>query len=153
MGMISAAEHLTQAVKTFNIAYKDTALWGTYFVGERMKLEEMCWQIQYQWKRLYSEIANNEIKLGKNNLMTKLISQREGSANNANSIASDVLRFGRRVSLEEWQSKMAQVNSDKIHSMAEKYIWDQCPCVSAIGPIEELPLYDDLRMKMSWIRY
>ncbi len=152
-GLVSASDHLTQAVKPFNLAYKDTALWGVYFIGERMKLADMCWQIQHQWKRLYLEIANNEIRFGKNNLLTKLITQRDGSASNANSIASDVLRFGRRISLEEWQSKIAQVNSDKIHQMGEKYFWDQCHAMSSLGPVEELPVYDDLRMTMSWVRY
>ena len=153
MGMISSCNQLAQSIQSFNLAYKDTALFGSYFVGERMQLEELLRQLQYQWKRLCLEVTNNEIRLGKNVLLTKYILQREGSANNANSLASDILRFGRRVTLEEWQSKIEQVNSEKIRSVASNYFWDRCPVVSALGPIENLPLYEEIRMKMTFIRY
>ncbi|OTF82589.1 Insulinase-like protein [Euroglyphus maynei] len=153
MGMVSNMDHLAQSFQSFNLKYKDTALWGSYFVGERMQLEEFVWHLQTQWRRLCIEVANNEIKLGKNILMTNLICEREGSANNANSIAADMMRFGRRITLEEWAERINRVNSAKLHSLAENYIWDRCPVVAAVGPVENLPLYEELRMKMSWIRY
>ncbi|KAI2810969.1 mitochondrial processing peptidase beta subunit [Blomia tropicalis] len=153
MGMVSSSEHLAQSFQSFNLAYRDTALWGSYVVGERMKLEELLWQLQYQYKRLCSDVTNNEIRQGKNALLTKLITQREGSVNNAHSIASEIFRFGRRLTLEEWQSKISQVNSSNIHQVCEEHIWDRCPAVSAIGPVENFPNYEEIRMKMSWMRY
>lgn len=153
MGMVSTAEHLAQSFQSFNLKYKDTALWGSYFVGERMQLENLLWELQTQWKRLCIEVANNEIRQGKNALLTKLICEREGSAKNANSIASDVLRFGRRVTLEEWAERINRVNSTKIRELCEEFIWDRCPVVAAVGPVENLPLYEEIRMKMSWFKY
>lgn len=153
IGAICARDHLAQSFQSFNLAYKDTALWGAYFVGERMKQEDLLEQLLYQWKRLCTEVTNNELGMGKNALLTKLYSQREGSIKNAASIASDILRFGRRMSLEEWQSKIRQVDSAKMHSVAENYILDRCPSVSALGPVENLPHYENIRMKMSWWRY
>lgn len=153
MGMVSSSDHLAQSFKSFNLTYKDTALWGSYFVGERMQLEEFLWHLQTQWKRLCIEIANNEIKLGKNILLTKLINDREGSTNNANSIASDVIKFGRRIPIDEWADKINKVDSKKFRNVAEEYIWDRCPVVAALGPVENLPLYEEIRMKMSWFKY
>lgn len=153
MGMISASEHLAQSFRSFNLKYKDTALFGSYFVGERMQLQELLWQLQYQWKRMVMQVANNEIQLGKNILMSKLIREREDSVRNAHSLARDVYRHGRRVTLEELHGKIKQIDSAKMHSVAENYIWDRCPSVSALGPVENLPHYEEIRMSMSWVRY
>lgn len=151
--MVSAADHLTQSFQAFNLGYKDTGLWGAYFVGERMQLEETLWQLKYQWKRLCIEVTNNELAQGKNNLLSKLVAQREGSANNANSLALDFLRYGKRVRLEDWERKIKEVDSKNVHKVAENFIWDRCPVVSGLGPVENLPLYEDIRMSMSWTRY
>lgn len=151
--MISSSDHLAQSFQSFNLKYKDTALFGSYFVGERLKLEELVWQLQYQWKRLCIQVANNELRQGKNILLTKKIKQRENSASNANNMALELLRYGRRIPLDEWEEKINRVNSEKLHNTAENYIWDRCPVVSAIGPVENLPLYENVRMGMSWTRY
>lgn len=153
MGMVSSSEHLAQSFEGFNLAYKDTSLFGSYFVGERMSLEEMLWQLQYQWKRLCKDVTNNEIKQGKNNLFSRLVQERESSAGNANSLAKDVLRYGRRISLEEWERRINEVDSKKIHQVATNYIWNRCPVVSGLGPVENLPNYEEIRMYMSWVRY
>lgn len=162
MSRISAAKNLAQSFQSFNLTYKDTALWGAYFVGQRIKQEEVMFPLMDQWKRLCVQVTNNQIRQGKNNLLTKIISQREGSISNANSIASDILLFGRRISLEEWQCKIQQVNSAKMQSVAENYIWDRCPSVSARDSrvwVSLRPFFPTngfacmLHMKMSWYRY
>src|SRR6218665_3431730 len=114
MGMICQAEHLGQSFEAFNLVYKETALFGGYLVGERMQLEELLWQYQYQWKRLCMEVTNNEIAQGKNNLMSKLIRKREGSANNARSLATEILRYGQRSTLEDWKGKIDRINAKKV---------------------------------------
>lgn len=144
---------LAQSIRSFNLAYKDTALFGTYFVGERMQLETIFDRVRGQWNRLCFEVANNEVNLGKNPLLTKLIIQREGSLRNANSLASDIFRFGRRVTLEEWKAKIDSIDSQKMRELATNYILDRCPVVSALGPVENLPLYEEIRMKMVWSSY
>jgi len=138
-----------ESFQPFNLSYRETALWGTYFVGDRMKLEPGLESILHEWRHLCKAVTNNELQKGKNALLTKLISEREGNINNANSIASDILRFGRRVTLEEWQTKINQVDKYKVHQVAENYIWDRCPAISALGPVEQLSTYDFLRMYMS----
>lgn len=153
MGMVSASEHLAQSFQSFNLKYKDTALWGSYFVGERMQLEDLLFNLQSQWKQLIKRVANNEIKMGKNILMSKLIAERGDSANNANSIATDVLRYGRRITLEEWAERINRVNANKMHSVMEEYVWDRCPAVSGLGPVENFPLYEEIRYKMSTVIY
>ena len=153
MGMISASDHLAQSFQGFNLLYRETALFGAYFVGERMQLEELLWQYTYQLKRLCVEVTTNEIALGKNNLLSKLIRQRESSVSNNKSLATEILRYGQRSTLEDWKLKIDRVSSQKFRQVAEDYIWDRCPVVSALGPCEALPLQEEIRMKMFWMRY
>jgi len=37
-------------------------------------------------------------------------------------------------------------------SVCTKYIYDQCPVVSAVGPVEQLDDYGILRGGMYWVR-
>lgn len=33
-----------------------------------------------------------------------------------------------------------------------KYIYDKCPAVAAVGPVEQLPDYNNIRSGQYWIR-
>jgi len=138
-----------QSIQPFNLAYRDTALWGTYFVGDRMKLEGGLHGLFTEWRHFCTKITNNEIQKGKNVLLNKLISQREGGVNNVNSLATDVLRYGRRVTLEELEEQIKQVDKHKVRQVSEQYIWDRDPAVSAFGPIEQLEGYEWMKMLTS----
>ena len=44
------------------------------------------------------------------------------------------------------------VTADSIKSACMKYIYDRCPAVAAVGPVENLPDYNRIRSSMYWLR-
>ena len=153
LGLCSATDNLTQSFRSFNLSYKETGLWGTYLVTERMKQEDVIWHMTYEWKRFCTEITNNELNRAKNTLITELMRRNEASNLTAHEIGNQVLNYGRRIPLDEMQSKILSINADKVRQVCNEYIWDRCPVVSAIGPIEQLDNYEILRGKTYWFRY
>lgn len=44
------------------------------------------------------------------------------------------------------------VNAQNVRDVAMKYIFDRCPAIAAVGPIENLPDYMRIRGSMYWLR-
>ena len=44
------------------------------------------------------------------------------------------------------------VDAQAVMDVCNKYIYDRCLAVSAVGPIEALPDYVELRSRQYWVR-
>merc|ERR1719316_1706831 len=56
--------------QSFNTCYKDTGLWGIYFVTDAMNQENMAYNIAHEWMRLCNNISDFEVDRAKNLLKT-----------------------------------------------------------------------------------
>lgn len=50
------------------------------------------------------------------------------------------------------KSIFQSVTADTIHNVGMKYIFDHCPVIAAVGPVENLPDYNNIRSSMYWLR-
>ena len=71
-----AAEHnLCNSFQAFNTCYKDTGLWGVYFVTGRMQQAQMVKLIQEHWMHLCTGLTDFEVDRAKNALKTNMLLQ------------------------------------------------------------------------------
>jgi processing peptidase subunit beta len=49
-------------------------------------------------------------------------------------------------------SVVQSVTAKDVQAVATKYIYDRCPAVAAVGPVEQLPEYTRIRSSMYWLR-
>jgi hypothetical protein len=47
---------------------------------------------------------------------------------------------------------LQNVTAKDVREVALKYIYDRCPAVAAVGPVENLPDYNRIRSSMYWLR-
>jgi processing peptidase subunit beta len=47
---------------------------------------------------------------------------------------------------------LQKVTAKDVQEVALKYIYDRCPAVAAVGPVENLPDYNRIRSSMYWLR-
>lgn len=153
MALASATDNLCHSFQSFNTCYKDTGLWGIYFVAEKLKLDDFVWQLQNQWMKLCNEVSENEVNRAKNLLKTNMLLQLDGSTPICEDIGRQMLCYGRRIPLPELEARIDAVNAKTLRQVCTKYIWDRCPAVAAVGPVEQLPDYQRIRGKMFWMRY
>lgn len=57
-----------------------------------------------------------------------------------------------RVPLNELVRKIDTLSNDTIREVTDKYTNNKCPVLSAVGPIEALPDYVNIRTRMYWAR-
>lgn len=61
----SAEGDLCHSYQSFNTCYKDTGLWGIYFVSDPLKIEMMMFNIHEEFMRLCTSVTEGEVERAK----------------------------------------------------------------------------------------
>ncbi|KAK9499989.1 hypothetical protein O3M35_002913 [Rhynocoris fuscipes] len=148
-----ATDNLAHSFQSFNTCYKDTGLWGIYFVAQPLALDDLVFNIQEEWMRLCTTVTQGEVDRAKNLLKTNMLLQLDGTTPICEDIGRQMLCYGRRVPLHELERRIDCITADNVQDVMLKYIYDRCPAVAAVGPVEALPDYVRIRGSMYWLRY
>jgi len=145
LGQASATDNLCHSFQSFNTCYKDTGLWGIYFVADHMKAEDFVNHLQWLWMKICTQVTKSEVDRAKNLLKTNMLLQLDGTTPICEDIGRQMLCYGRRIPLTEMEHRIDSITVDTVKEVCSKYIYDRCPAVVAVGPTEAFPDY-------SWIR-
>ncbi|XP_063617066.1 mitochondrial-processing peptidase subunit beta [Cydia splendana] len=148
----ASSEGLCHSFQSFNTCYKDTGLWGIYFVAEPLQIEDMVYNIQSEWMKLCISVTEGEVERAKNLLKTNMLLQLDGTTPVCEDIGRQMLCYNRRIPIHELDARIDAVTAANIRDVCYKYIYDKCPAVAAVGPTEGLPDYTRLRAGMYWLR-
>jgi len=147
-----ADKSFCNSFQSFNTCYKDTGLWGVYFVTDKLNQENMIYNIQMEWMRMCTGITDFEVDRAKNLLKTNMLLQLDGTTPVCEDIGRQMLCYGRRIPQHELEARIDAVNAQLVRDTCYKYIYDRCPVIAAVGPIENLPDYNRIRSGMYWLR-
>jgi len=147
-----ADKSFCNSFQSFNTCYKDTGLWGVYFVTDKLNQENMIFNIQQEWMRMCNAITDFEVDRAKNLLKTNMLLQLDGTTPVCEDIGRQMLCYGRRIPQHELEARIDAVNAQLVRDTCYKYIYDRCPVMAAVGPTENLPDYNRVRSGMYWIR-
>ncbi|CAG4983834.1 unnamed protein product [Colias eurytheme] len=152
LAQASSIENLCHSFQSFNTCYKDTGLWGIYFVSEPLKIEDMLYNIQSEWMKLCTSVTEGEVDRAKNLLKTNMLLQLDGTTPVCEDIGRQILCYNRRIPIHELDARIEAVTVDNVKDVCYKYLYDRCPVVAAVGPTEALPDYNRIRSGMYWLR-
>lgn len=138
--------------QSFNTCYTDTGLWGCYFIADKMHQEDFIHYLTSAWMHLCNTVGDAEVQRAKNELKTNLFLQLDGSTPICEDIGRQILTYGRRIPLSELEARIDAVDAKVVRRVCGQYIYDRCPAVAAVGPIENLTDYSRIRSSMYWLR-
>jgi len=147
-----AEKGFCHSFQSFNTCYKDTGLWGIYFVTDSMNQENMVYNIQNEWMRMCTNLTDFEVNRAKNLLKTNMLLQLDGTTPICEDVGRQMLCYGRRIPQHELEARIDAVDATLVKDTCYKYIYDRCPAVAAVGPTENLPDYNAIRSGMYWLR-
>lgn len=153
LAQASGKYNLCHSFQAFNTCYADTGLWGVYFVTDRMKIDDFMMALQDEWIKLCTQVTEGEVQRAKNLLRTNMLLQLDGSTAICEEIGRQHLVYNRRLPLQELDERIEAVNANVIRQVCMKHIYDKCPAVAGVGPIEQLPDYNRTRGRMWWARF
>jgi len=152
LGGRCAESSLCHSYQAFNTCYSDTGLWGVYYVAELKDVEGMMWNIMDEWLHWTKSVPDLEIDRAKRLLKTNLQLQLDGTTPICEDIGRQMLCYGRRIPMDEMEARVDCLSGDDVRSVVYKYVYDKCPSVAAIGPIEGLADYNRIKGLTYWIR-
>jgi processing peptidase subunit beta len=112
----------------------------------------MLFNIQSEWMRLCTSVTDFEVARARNLLKTNMLLQLDGTTPVCEDIGRQMLCYNRRIPLHELEARIESVTAESVRNVAMKYIYDRCPAVAAVGPVENLPDYTRIRSSMYWLR-
>jgi len=148
MAQFCAHENLAISFQSFNTCYKDTGLWGIYFVTTDDKIDEFLWQLQMFWMKLCNNVTDAEVTRAKNLLKTNMLLQLDGSTPICEDIGRQMLCYGRRIPLPELEARLDAIDVKTVKQVCQRYIYDRCPSVVGVGPVETMADYNRIRSRM-----
>lgn len=102
----SAESNMCHSFQSFNTCYKDTGLWGIYWVCDPLKCEEMLFNVQTEWMRLCTMVTDAEVERAKNLLKTNMLLQLDGTTPICEDIGRQLLCYNRRIPLHELEKRI-----------------------------------------------
>merc|ERR1712002_462566 len=148
-----ANENLCVSFQSFNTLYTDTGLWGIYFVSTNENCFDATVRVQDEWIRLCTNLTEFEVTRAKNTLLTNIALMLDGTTPICEDIGRQMLCYGRRIPWDEMERRISSISVDTVKDVCWKYIYDQCPAVVGIGPVEALTDYNNLRAGMKKILF
>nr|XP_033331862.1 mitochondrial-processing peptidase subunit beta-like [Megalopta genalis] len=132
---------------------QSTGIWGCYFVSHKLALEAMASMLQKEWMRLCTTITQKEVLRAVNQYKTKELLLLDDPENHFLDIVRHLLRYGCYIPIHERIIEYEKITADKVREVSMKYIYDQSPVVIALGRIEILPEYCNIKNAMYLLRY
>lgn len=152
LAQAAASEDMCEYFESFYIPYRDVGLWGIYFVSRKMDVEDMLYNIQNTWMNMCVTTQFYDIDRAVNNLKFQLAKNVEGGMRSCLDLGMQTMYSCGRQGLDDWFYQLEGQNSVGLRTTMDKFIYDRCPAVAAIGPVEGLPDYTRIRAGQYWLR-
>jgi len=147
-----ATEYLAHSLTTFHVPYHNTGLFGNYFVTTPDKVEDLTAEVLSEWQRIANGATPAEVERAKHKLQASLLLTLDGSSVVAEDIGRQLITIGRRLPAAEIFMRVNDITVNDVRRVALDRCTDISPAVSAIGPIEHLPDYNQIRGWTYWNR-
>jgi len=146
-------QDLAHSFTTFNTCYKDSGLFGVYFVAPDNKLDDATWNVLHEMVRLCHDVTEEELRRAKTQLKASMLMQVDSYSHTCEDIGRQMLTYGRRMTHQETFALIDAVSLDDMKNTANRLINDEDHALAAVGPIYELPDYNWIRRRSFWHRY
>ncbi|CAD6197394.1 unnamed protein product [Caenorhabditis auriculariae] len=148
-------DHGLHLLQHFNVNYKDTGLFGIYFVANGDDINDthgIMKSVAHEWKHLASATTEDEANLARNQYRTALYQNLETNTQKAAFNAKEILYTGNVRSLSEVEEQISKTDHTAIREAVSRHVYDRDLAAAGVGRTEAFPPYAFVRAGMSWWR-
>ncbi|CAH0402105.1 unnamed protein product [Chilo suppressalis] len=147
-----SVDDLCEFYEAFYIPYRDVGLWGIYFVSKKMDVDDMLYNVQNAWMEMCVSIQYHDGERAVNALKLEMARKFDGAFRSCYDLGFQTMYSCGRQGINDIYFNLKGINYLNIKAAMEKWIYDRCPAVAAVGPTECLPDYTRIRAGQYWLR-
>ena len=147
LGQKCGEKDLCHSFFTFNTCYKDTGLFGIYAVVPPETVRDFTFTMMEELVRLTENITEEELAKAKTHLKATTLLQLDSFSHICEDMGRQILTYGRRMTPLEIFARIDAVTVEDVRDTAKILILNEDHCMAAIGSLENLPDYDEIRGK------
>ena len=136
---------LCYSIFSFAQIYSDTGIFGIYSGTAAEDVNEM---LSVSCKALHDmrdDMTDDEIARGKSQMRAGILMAQESVSGMTDSMARQLLLFGHVRTPQEVAESVAALQKEDVVRVIERLTKDAAPCVSVIGPSEDVMSNDDMK--------
>ncbi|VDK59646.1 unnamed protein product [Anisakis simplex] len=122
--------------RSFSMNYKDTGLFGIYFVvdgNDHNETLKVVKTVQKEWKHLASGVTEDEVDRVKNMLKTNVFQSFESNAKRVDDIAKQVLDTGKIESMASLERDIESIDKSLVREAVSRHVYDRDIVCSGVG--------------------
>jgi len=136
-----------------NFFFRDTGLFTIYGEADEVALQPLISELQFSINKLSHAVVDEEIERAKRDLKVEIFSQRDGTLELCNSLATQIQTLGRYVSPEELVHRIDAVDCEDVKRIAYDKLHDSEISITLLGPTHGFGTYHNLRFHNMMRRY
>ncbi|AGA64093.1 Mitochondrial processing peptidase-like protein [Liberibacter crescens BT-1] len=140
---------LCYSILSTHEAFSDNGIFYVSAATKKENLSELMFSIFEELYRICQSVGEEEISRACAQIRARLIMGGENPSTRAEEIAEQIMFYGNLIQRQKIIEKLSCITCKDITDLASRFFWDKNPTISALGPIETLPLTDHLTKKIS----
>ncbi|MGH6760468.1 MAG: M16 family metallopeptidase [Phyllobacterium sp.] len=140
---------LCYSIYSFHWGFSDTGMFGVHAATGRADLEELVPVILQELRAAGETINQAEVDRARAQYRASLLMAQESPASRAGQIARQMMLYGHPVTNEELMDRLSKITVERLMDLARRLFQDTTPTLAAVGPVENLIGFDNVRHALS----
>ncbi len=140
---------LCYSIFAFASSFVDDGIFGVYAGTGAEEVAELVPVICGELAKLGRDADEEEVARARAQLKAGILMSLEGSGARAEQLARQMLSHGRPSPLEELVGEVDAVDAEAVRRVARRLVEGGAPAIAALGPIDGLASYDEIRASLS----
>ncbi|MEE8247864.1 MAG: pitrilysin family protein [Alphaproteobacteria bacterium] len=140
---------LCYSIFAFASSFVDDGIFGVYAGTGAEEVAELVPVICGELAKLGRDADEEEVARARAQLKAGILMSLEGSGARAEQLARQLLIHGRPIPLEELVGEVDAVDAEAVRRVARRLVEGGAPAIAALGPIDGLASYDEIRASLS----
>lgn len=140
---------LCYSIYAFHWGFSDIGLFGVHAASSEDGLHDLIPVILEQLYKVSEKIDQKELDRAREQYRASLVMSQESPSNRAETIARQMLLYGRPIPASETLERLSLLTVDRLTDLAERLFIDSKPTLAAVGAIGPIMSYGDLVAALS----
>lgn len=140
---------LCYSIYAFHWGFIDIGLFGIQASTRGESLPELVELITRELRRASRKIDKQDIKRAQAQYQANLTMTYESPTNRAHTFARQILLCGRVLPIQEIYDQICSITEKQLVALAEEIFLDQEPTIAAVGDIDKLSPYEEIRKALT----